>query len=334
MWVRLEDTDRTPGHRELDQVFIDLLFVRTVAGTGGSVPDAPGGVTASATGPATILVEWADVIDEVGFNVQRATAVDGTYNTVGTVAADLLEFTDTGLASGTTYWYQVVAFNAAGSSPASEKASATTGLVASLHLGDLAAALINRNKNWTMTVTATVHDADHGPVSGAVVSGNWQTGGNASCTTNGFGTCDVSSTNKSRVSQEAFTVTDIVATGYVYGSGMNDVSVSVSSAVPDAAISGDVALDDSVPTVVTMRPNYPNPFNPSTVIEFGLPARQHVSVVVYNVLGMEVARLIDDVADEGWHRVTFDAGSLTSGVYIAVTRTAGRSLSRVLLLAK
>jgi hypothetical protein len=62
--------------------------------------------------------------------------------------------------------------------------------------------------------------------------------------------------------------------------------------------------------------NYPNPFNPSTTISFTIPQAQHVSLVVYDALGREVATLVDSELGAGSHTVTFEGQNLSSGVYI------------------
>jgi hypothetical protein len=72
----------------------------------------------------------------------------------------------------------------------------------------------------------------------------------------------------------------------------------------------------AIPTVYNLDQNYPNPFNPSTSIRYALPQGAHVKLVVYNMLGQEVAKLADDVQAAGYHTVTFDASSLGSGVYL------------------
>ncbi len=62
--------------------------------------------------------------------------------------------------------------------------------------------------------------------------------------------------------------------------------------------------------------NYPNPFNPSTEIAFTLPSSSLVKLSVYNLLGQEVATLLNEVKVAGIHKATFDASLLSSGVYI------------------
>ena len=69
------------------------------------------------------------------------------------------------------------------------------------------------------------------------------------------------------------------------------------------------------PSAYTLFQNYPNPFNPSTVIGFQVPSSGFVSLKVYDVLGREVATLVNEREKAGSYSVTFDAGNLPSGVY-------------------
>jgi hypothetical protein len=61
--------------------------------------------------------------------------------------------------------------------------------------------------------------------------------------------------------------------------------------------------------------NHPNPFNPSTTITYDLPARSHVTLKVFNVLGEEIATLVNGNVEAGWHQVQWNADRLSSGVY-------------------
>lgn len=70
-----------------------------------------------------------------------------------------------------------------------------------------------------------------------------------------------------------------------------------------------------IATKFALRQNYPNPFNPTTKIDFSLEKQQQVRLSVYNVLGQEVKVLVNDVRPGGLNTVTFDASSLSSGLY-------------------
>lgn len=71
-----------------------------------------------------------------------------------------------------------------------------------------------------------------------------------------------------------------------------------------------------VPTDYILEQNYPNPFNPSTTIRFSLPKDGFVSLKVFNLLGQEVASLVNEIKTAGNHNINFNASNLSSGVYL------------------
>ena len=91
---------------------------------------------------------------------------------------------------------------------------------------------------------------------------------------------------------------------------------------------------DYVPTQVTLYQNFPNPFNPSTTIQFGLNKHSDVELRVLNALGQEVMMLEKDEFEAGTHTVEFDASELPSGLYY-YRLTAGTSVqTRTMMLVK
>lgn len=71
-----------------------------------------------------------------------------------------------------------------------------------------------------------------------------------------------------------------------------------------------------IPTEYALRQNFPNPFNPTTTIRFDLPKSSDVNLVVYDLMGREVAHLVKSHMNPGYHAVNFNAANLPSGVYI------------------
>ncbi len=83
-----------------------------------------------------------------------------------------------------------------------------------------------------------------------------------------------------------------------------------------------------LPHTITLQQNYPNPFNPSTSINFSLPSKRQAKLVVYNILGQEVATLADGEFNEGYHEVEFDGSNYASGIYLYQLQTGETSITR------
>jgi hypothetical protein len=76
-----------------------------------------------------------------------------------------------------------------------------------------------------------------------------------------------------------------------------------------------VIVTYTAPKAFALEQNFPNPFNPTTTIYYQLPTDSRVSIVVYDLLGREVKRLVDEVKEAGYHDQRFDASGIASGVY-------------------
>jgi hypothetical protein len=84
-----------------------------------------------------------------------------------------------------------------------------------------------------------------------------------------------------------------------------------------ADFDASVGVDDQngIPTVYDLSQNYPNPFNPSTKIKFSLPESGMVSLKIYDILGREVATLINEELPASYQTVDFNASNLSTGIY-------------------
>ena len=94
------------------------------------------------------------------------------------------------------------------------------------------------------------------------------------------------------------------------------------------------AISDVVPDKYSLEQNYPNPFNPSTTIRYSLPESSEVTLKIYNVLGMEVATLVNQQQIAGQYEASFDASRLASGIYFYTLETSGVSISKKMMLLK
>jgi hypothetical protein len=116
---------------------------------------------------------------------------------------------------------------------------------------------------------------------------------------------------------------------------LNEVTIAGSSFAVAVGVEGailqkkfvldptDVAVEVDVPQGYALYSNYPNPFNPSTVIGYQLPAGGNVRLEVVDVLGREVAALVDEWKEAGVHQAMFDAAGLSGGVYYYRLRVRG-----------
>ena len=116
--------------------------------------------------------------------------------------------------------------------------------------------------------------------------------------------------------------------GDVDGDGVDDIIVSAPGYFNGhgegffGIYSGDSTLVTSLKPFPATEPirnslsqNYPNPFNPSTSIRYALSGRALVSLTVFNTLGQQVATLVNETEEAGYHSVRFDGRGLASGVY-------------------
>lgn len=89
-----------------------------------------------------------------------------------------------------------------------------------------------------------------------------------------------------------------------------------------------------VPSESSLDQNYPNPFNPVTTIEYSLKKQGKVTLSVYNIVGQKIATLVDAVRTAGFHSVSFNSESLSSGIYFYRLETDGFSKIQKMILLK
>ncbi len=124
---------------------------------------------------------------------------------------------------------------------------------------------------------------------------------------------------------------------YDAASNNSDYSNDICKAASDFQIeknSNIRYMKDVSITSFHMEEAYPNPFNPSTFINYQLPGDGHVSLKIYDITGREILQLVDDNQVQGSYSVKFNADGLSSGIYIAVLNFKNSSFSKKIILAK
>jgi len=100
------------------------------------------------------------------------------------------------------------------------------------------------------------------------------------------------------------------------------------------AVSVAVREEEGLPLAYVLEQNYPNPFNPRTTIRYGIPVYSRVTIMVYNILGQQVAELVNGEVEAGFHEVQFEASNFSSGVYFYRIRAGEYVQTKKLLLLK
>lgn len=111
---------------------------------------------------------------------------------------------------------------------------------------------------------------------------------------------------------------------------LNKISASMTITVNEVTS----AEGEELPTEVSLSQNYPNPFNPQTTIEYALPQAGDVSLLVYDMLGREVATLLEGPQAAGRHAVNFDANGLPNGTYVYRLVAPNKTITRTMVLIK
>jgi len=161
----------------------------------------------------------------------------------------------------------------------------------------------------------------------AVAYGNY-TGSNT-----GFGTPSVA------LPSDGSTSLNRVVYNLITRDNATDFAVLVNSPKRNDGMSGTlvgVNEQQGIPSAYELHQNYPNPFNPSTTITYTVPAATYAQLSVFDVLGKQVASLVDGGVEAGTHQVNFDAqaSGLSSGVYLYRLTTPSYVGTRVMTIVK
>jgi hypothetical protein len=267
-------------------------------------PASPSNLTSAEIGNSNpqVLLNWQDNSgDEWGFRIYRKFGYPpGQVFLIGTVSPNATQYIDSTVVVDSTYSYTVTAYNEYGNSPFSNFTSITIDpLPVELTSFTAFASGDNVILNWKTSTEKNnrgfeIQNSEVGDQKSEV---KWEK----------IGFVEGSGTTTEPKSY-SFTDKNIASGKYFYRLKQIDFDGSFD-------YSNEIEAGITAPKRFSLEQNYPNPFNPVTSIEYSLPNASQVSLIVYNILGQQVAELVNGNIKAGEHTVTFDASKLGSGIY-------------------
>jgi serine protease len=306
VYIRVTDTDQTQGNRSKDAVFIDYMYIESLSGPAPPVAEFSGDPT---SGAAPLTVNFTDLSSgsptswswDFGDGVGTSTEQDPSY----TYDAD------------GTYTVSLTATNGEGSDTETKVDYITVSSGGCfMHVDNMAVVRKTAGPNCSGQCTVWIVDASSAPVANATVyvTATGPVGGTFSGLTGADGSVFFE-TGKTRScgGEWCFEVTNVTHATCTYDAGANVVTVSCESG--HVSSNGEPIATHHVRQGFYLAPNYPNPFSGATVIGFNLPKDGHARLEVFNAAGKRVALLVDRGMPAGFHRVTWEASDVPSGVY-------------------
>jgi hypothetical protein len=265
--------------------------------------------------PLSVELTWTDnSTNEAGFIIEKETLTDA-FVVIDTVGENISFFQDLNV-TNVSYNYRIKAYNITGSSAYSNVALVSV----PVELTSFSANVVASNVNLIWK-TATETNNSGFNVERAVISTEgrnsfWENQGFV----NGHGTTTEPQTY-------TFTDENVAAGKYLYRLKQIDFNGMY-------GYSDEIEVVVNAPDKFALNQNYPNPFNPNTSIEFQLQKESFVTLKVYNILGVEIATLVNEQKPAGVNKINFDASGLTSGLYIYKISAGGFEQTRKMLLLK
>jgi parallel beta-helix repeat protein len=324
------------------------------------LPSTPLDLSAVSNSTSAISLNWTDACDkESGFEIERFEEV---WTKIATLTANSTSYSNTDLQQGTLYSYRVRAYNQEGYSSYSNTASATTD---SVYIPPVVYDDINIEAQTGTLSYGSVLVTKSGSIASMVVSfkerksqaeftvnipadGEWFISGRAfhskganslSLQVNNGGKMNLSDSKVTGRWNWGSTLSMGVLTAGTYKLTVSTVKPGSESLLDMILISKSSTNNLSKEVVIENEQtaelrNYPNPFNPSTIISFHVPVTGHVEVSVFNSLGEKVADLVNEIREAGYFKVEWNASKLTTGIYFCRMQTGGTVSTQKMILMK
>ena len=276
------------------------------------LPNVPINLVASIIqSPLSVELVWTDnSTTEEGFIIEKEALTDA-YVVLDTVSANTTTYQDLDV-TFQTYNYRMIAFNITGSS----EYSAVAQVSVPVELTSFTANVITNKVNLIWKTATETNNSGFNVERKSLVDSEW----NTLSFIKGFGTT-------TEPQSYSFNDENISAGKYFYRLKQIDFNGMYE-------YSNEIEVLVNAPNNFSLNQNYPNPFNPSTSIEFQLPKESFVTLKIYNILGVEIVTLVNELKPAGVHKIIFDAAGMTSGLYIYKISTGNFEQTRKMMLLK
>ncbi len=347
VYFRVQDTDRVRRHYDLDEIFIDEMYVEC-----STIPDpeppvvtviSPDGGESWQAGSGQTIT-W-NATDNIGVT---SCDIDYTYD-AGSNWHDVADLSGN---PGSHNWtvpntpstqclVRITVYDGVGNSDVDQSNGYFTILESveqPMYVNSLAMVAGRAGVNRYATATPeVVADATGAGIEGVVVTGHWSgaTSDTDQCTTGPDGKCTVRSDNvKSPTQDFCFTVDSIVMTGYYWDDTQGVNTNCIAPTANDREI-----LAVGVPGDFFVSGAQPNPFTETTHFSLRLPEAASVTFSVYNMRGQRVRTLVNNDVGPGSYMITWDGTSdngepLSSGIYFYRVLAGDKMVTRKLILAR
>ncbi len=311
----------------IDFLYVDNVIVSSVL----SPPIAPKFLTATANDSIKkVNLNWDEGMGAGGgvtsYIVQRKNGTPSSqdsFTTIATVGPSILTYDDFDVELNQTYTYRVRTYSIPGASSYGNEATAYVPEIVPVELVSFNANVFEAgvSLNW---ITATEINNRGFEVEKREVGGRQLAIGNTEWKIIGF----VEGRGTTTQTQSYSFVDEEVTSGrYQYRLKQIDFDGSYE-------YSSTVEVDVNLIKEFVLEQNYPNPFNPTTKISWQSPVGSHQTIKVYDVLGNEVATLVDEYREAGKYEIEFEASNLSSGVYYYQLRAGSFVETRRMIILK
>jgi serine protease len=347
VYIRVTDTDQTPGNDTYDEIFVDEMYIESA-----TIPDPiPPEVTVTAPNGGEVwqagtvyAITW-NATDNVGVT---SCDIDYTYDG-GTNWYDVADLSGN---PGTYDWtvpntpstqclVRVTAYDAATNSGVDQSDAYFTiqELVEQpMYVNSIAMYTSRHGANsYAEATPEVVADATGLGIEGVVVTGYWYGASTDTdqCTTGPDGKCTVTSDNVKKPAQDfCFMVDTLDKIGYYWDDTKGVKTNCITPAARDR-----VPLGEAVPTEFSVSGPYPNPFSSRTEFSLRLPTSTQVNFAVYNMMGQKVSTLVNEVVGAGSYTVTWDATNdkgeaVSTGVYFYRVVAGENTVTQKMMVAR